>query len=205
MTETKLNMQQIMATLHLGKCGHNFYNMRIKHLTCIAASFLVMIMTCSCDRTLRDTSKGNLTVSFRVNGDMFKCEYVNDNNESPMRVAYYNDTFLDIRAKSFMEKDVVREGVLMLTISDTEPIETGRKYPLKYYTGQSEDRVAEPPVYFGGFNEYRSVDGWIKLRKIKNYKDKNGYLVISGNFEFTARNEDGETIEITGGTFDGLY
>ena len=61
------------------------------------------------------------------------------------------------------------------------------------------------PVYFGGFNEYRSVNGWIKLRKIKNYKDKNGYLVISGNFEFTARNEDGETIEITGGTFDGLY
>ena len=179
--------------------------MRIKHLTCIAASFLVMIMTCSCDRTLRDTSKGNLTVSFRVNGDMFKCEYVNDNNESPMRVAYYKDTFLDIRAKSFMEKDVVKEGVLMLTISDTEPIETGRKYPLKYYTGQSEDRVAEPPVYFGGFNEYRSVDGWIKLRKIKNYKEKDGYLVISGNFEFSAENEDGERIEITGGTFDGLY
>lgn len=179
--------------------------MKAKHLSAVAAIIFCVISMTGCDRTLRDTSKGNLTVSFRVNGDMFKCEYVNQNNESPMRVAYYNDTFLDIRAKSFMEKDVVREGVLMLTISDTEPIETGRKYHLKYYTGQSEDRVAEPPVYFGGFNEYRSVDGWIKLRKIKNYKEKDGYLVISGNFEFTAENEDGERIEITGGTFDGLY
>jgi hypothetical protein len=179
--------------------------MKAKHLSAVAAIVFCVISMTGCDRTLRDTSKGNLTVSFRVNGDMFKCEYVNQNNESPMRVAYYNDTFLDIRAKSFMEKDVVKEGVLMLTISDTEPIETGRKYPLKYYTGQSEDRVAEPPVYFGGFNEYRSVDGWIKLRKIKDYKEKDGYLVISGNFEFTAENEDGERIEITGGTFDGLY
>lgn len=179
--------------------------MKTRHLSRLAVLFSVILMTCSCTRTLRDTNKGNLTVSFRVNGKMFKCEYVNQNNESPMRVAYYNDTFLDIRAKSFMEKDVLKEGVLMLTISDTEPIETGRKYPLKYYTGQSEDRVAEPPVYFGGFNEYRSVDGWIKLRKIKSYKEKDGYLVISGNFEFTAENEDGERIEITGGTFDGLY
>ena len=179
--------------------------MKTKYLYAVAAIILCVISMTGCDRTLRDTSKGNLTVSFRVNGDMFKCEYVNDNNESPMRVAYYNDTFLDIRAVSTMERNAFKEGVLTLTISDTEPIETGMKYPLEYYTGQSEDRVAEPPVYFGGFNEYRSVDGWIKLRKIKNYKDKNGYLVISGNFEFTARNEDGDTIEITGGTFDGLY
>ena len=179
--------------------------MKIKRLSAVAAIILCVISMTGCDRTLRDTSKGNLTVSFRVNGDMFKCEYVNQNNESPMRVAYYNGTFLDIRAVSTMETNAFKEGVLTLTISDTEPIETGKKYPLGYYTGQSEDRVAEPPVYFGGFNEYRSVDGWLKLRKIKNYKDKNGYLVISGNFEFTARNEDGETIEITGGTFDGLY
>lgn len=179
--------------------------MKVKHPAVAAVLIFLAASLCSCDRTLRDTSKGNLTVSFRVNGDMFKCEYVNENNESPMRVAYYNDTFLDIRANSYMERNAVKEGVLMLTISDTEPIETGKKYPLEYYTGQSDDRVAEPPVFFGGFNEYRSVDGWIKLRKIRNYKDKNGYLVISGNFEFTARNEDGETIEITGGTFDGLY
>ena len=179
--------------------------MKAKHLSAAAAIVFCVISMTGCDRTLRDTSKGNLTVSFRVDGDMFKCEYVNQNNESPMRVAYYNGTFLDIRAVSTMETNAFKEGVLTLTISDTEPIETGKKYPLGYYTGQSEDRVAEPPVYFGGFNEYRSVDGWIKLRKIKNYKDKNGYLVISGNFEFTARNEDGETIEITGGTFDGLY
>lgn len=179
--------------------------MKVKHLIRAAAIFLLAASLCSCDRTLRDTSKGNLTVSFRVNGDMFKCEYVNENNESPMRVTYYNDTFLDIRAESSMEKDGTKKGVLMLTVSDTKPIETGKKYPLKYYTGSSEDRVAEPPVYFGGFNEYRSVDGWIKLRKIKKYKEKDGYLVISGNFEFTAEDEDGHRIEITGGTFDGLY
>ena len=179
--------------------------MKVKHFLQAAAIFLCCATLCSCDRTLRDTSKGNLTVSFRVNGDMFKCEYVNDISESPMRVAYYNDTFLDIRASSSMEKDATIDGVLLLTISDTEPIVTGKKYPLSYYTGQSEDRVAEPPVYFGGFNEYRSVDGWIKLRKIKNYKDKDGYLVISGNFEFDAEDADGNRISITGGTFDGLY
>ena len=198
-------MQYITETLHLTQRTPNRNPMKTKYLYAVAAIILCVISMTGCDRTLRDTSKGNLTVSFRVNGDMFKCEYVNQNNESPMRVAYYNDTFLDIRAVSTMETNAFKEGVLTLTISDTEPIETGKKYPLEYYTGQSEDRVAEPPVYFGGFNEYRSVDGWIKLRKIKNYKEKDGYLVISGNFEFTARNEDGETIEITGGTFDGLY
>ena len=81
--------------------------MKAKHLSAVAAIIFCVISMTGCDRTLRDTSKGNLTVSFRVNGDMFKCEYVNQNNESPMRVAYYNNTFLDIRAKSFMEKDVV--------------------------------------------------------------------------------------------------
>ena len=178
--------------------------MKTRHLSRLAVLFSVILMTFSCTRTLRDTNKGDLTVSFRVNGKMFKCEYVKDNTQSPMRVAYYNDTFLDIRARSYM-KDQAKDGVLMLTISDTEPIKTGVKYPLSYYTGQSEDRVSEPPVYFGGFDDYRSVDGWIQLRKIKAYKERDGYLVISGNFEFTARNEDGETIKITGGTFDGLY
>ena len=180
--------------------------MKIELLSRIAAAFFLIIsMTCSCDGTLRDTSKGNLTVSFRVNGDMFKCEAVGKNSESPMRVAYYNDTFLDIRARSSMQKDEAKDGLLLLTISDTETIKTGIKYPLGYYTGQSEDRVSDPPVYFGGFDNYRSIDGWIKLRKIKKSKDQEGYLIICGNFEFTARNEDGETIEITGGTFDGLY
>ena len=179
--------------------------MRLSHLLAVTTIISGLVFLTGCDRTLRDTSQGNLTVSFRVNGDMFKCEYVNKFEESPMRVSYYNDRFLDIRAESFMEKNETKKGVLMLTISDTSPIETGRKYPLKYYTGQSEDRVAEPPVYFGGLDEYRSVNGWIKLRKIKKYKEKEGYLVISGNFEFTAENEDGERIEITGGTFDGLY
>ena len=179
--------------------------MKTRHLSRLAVLFSVILMTCSCTGTLRDSNKGNLTVSFRVNGKMFKCEYVEKSSASPMRVAYYDDTFLDIRARSYSQKDQTKDGVLMLTISDTEPIKTDVKYPLNYYTGQSEDRVSEPPVYFGGFDSYRSVDGWIQLRKIKTYKEKDGYLVISGNFEFTARNADGETIEITGGTFDGLY
>ena len=50
--------------------------MKIKRLSAVAAIILCVISMTGCDRTLRDTSKGNLTVSFRVNGDMFKCEYV---------------------------------------------------------------------------------------------------------------------------------
>ncbi len=170
-----------------------------------ALFFCIALLASGCDRTIRDTSSGHLTLSFRLDGEMYECESVDNYSESSMRIAYYNDTFLDIRARVHNKKDAEKFGTLLLTISDTAPLETGKKYPLSYYTGQSEDRIGEPPVYFGGFDNYRSVDGWIKLRKIKAYQEKEGFLVISGNFEFTAESEDGDRIKITGGSFDGLY
>ena len=61
------------------------------------------------------------------------------------------------------------------------------------------------PVFFAEFNGYRSTSGWVKLRSIKPYKDKEGYKIISGNFEFEAKNAEGKKIKITNGTFDGIY
>ncbi len=158
-----------------------------------------------CDRTLLDTNKGYLTVSMNIDGVPFQCIRVGNYTESPMRVAYYEDKFLDIIATVEESENPGNEAYLYLTISDDKPIETGKRYYLQYHTGSDEDRVAEPPVYIGGVGEYRATDGWINLRKIKKDKNRDGYLIISGNFEFTAENADGDRIKVKKGTFDGLY
>lgn len=173
--------------------------------TLFLATALIICSLTGCDRTLLDTNKGNLTVNLNIDGIPFYCTRVGNYTESPMRVAYYDEKFLDIVATVKDTEDSSNEAYLYLTISDDKPIETGKRYYLEYHTGSDEDRVAEPPVYIGGIGEYRATDGWINLRKIKKDKNREGYLIISGNFEFSAKNQDGDKIKVTKGTFDGLY
>ena len=43
------------------------------------------------------------------------------------------------------------------------------------------------------------------VKELNEELKKMGYKIISGNFEFEARNAAGRTIKITNGTFDGIY
>lgn len=173
---------------------------------CRLALIAILFVASSCDRNIfRDTSKGNMYVSFRVDGERYTCEKKNVNMESPMRLSFYDNNFLDFHVNCHLAQTMEGTADLAFTISDTEFIEKGRKYSLGYYTGEDTDRVGNPPVFFAEFNDYRSTEGWVKLRAIKAYRDKPGHKVISGNFEFKARNKDGHIIEITNGTFDGIY
>lgn len=158
-----------------------------------------------CDRTIYDTSKGKMFVTFKIGGDRFICEAKNLHMESPMRLSFYDDRFLDFHVDVYKIDNQNTKGCLKFTISDTEKIVTGKRYYLNYYSGEQEDRVAEPPVYFAEYDDYRSVTGWVKLRKIKAYREREGYKVISGNFEFSARRLNGEVIDIKDGSFDGIY
>lgn len=168
--------------------------------------FLIAAVLCSCDRNiLRDSSEGDMYVSFRVDGERYECSEKSIYVDSPMRLVFYDRKFLDFHVDCFSVKDNMKEGCLTFTLSDTKDIKTGQRYNLKQYTGEAEDRVAEPPVFFAEFNGYRSTEGWVKLRSIKRYDERNGYLIIAGNFEFTARNAEGHTIEIKHGSFDGIY
>ena len=144
-------------------------------------------------------------VSFRVDGERYECSEKSIYVDSPMRLVFYDRKFLDFHVDCFSVKDNMKEGCLTFTLSDTKDIKTGQRYNLKQYTGEAEDRVAEPPVFFAEFNGYRSTEGWVKLRSIKRYDERDGYLIIAGNFEFTARNAEGHTIEIKHGSFDGIY
>lgn len=168
-------------------------------------SILGMLVLCGCDRTLRDTNKGNMSVSFKVDGIRYVCAEKNASVESPLRLAFYDDAFLDFHVDGYDAKTGNDRYCLTFTISDNEPIVTKKRYYLSYYSGSAEDRVAEPPVFFAEFNGYRSTSGWVNLRKIKPYKDRDGYKIISGNFEFEAKNAEGHVIKITNGTFDGIY
>lgn len=176
----------------------------MKKLLLFLSVFALMAVS-GCDRTLRDTNRGKMNVSFRVNGERYTCEAKSVHFESPMRLSFYDDNFLDFHVDVFSTADAESKGCLTFTLSDTGKIVTKKRYSLGFYNGQAEDRTAEPPVFFAEFNGYRSVSGWVNLRKIKAYKDRPGHKVISGNFEFTGRNADGQTIEITNGTFDGIY
>lgn len=179
--------------------------MNTKTIFSAVAIIAYTLINVSCDRTLLDTNRGDLTVSLNLNGKHFQCTRVDNHHESPMRVAYYDEKFLDITARLKGGENSEDEAYLYLTINNDKPIETGKRYYLQYHTGSDEDRVAEPPVYIGGVGEYRATDGWINLRKIKKDKNREGYLIISGNFEFTAENADGDKIKVKKGTFDGLY
>lgn len=163
------------------------------------------VIFAGCDRTIYDTNRGNMSVSFKIDGERYMCDKKNVHMESPMRLSFYDDKFLDFHVDAYQVDDNTRKGCLRFTISDTEKIVTGKKYYLNYYSGEQEDRVAEPPVFFAEFDDYRSITGWVKLRKIKKYKERDGYKVISGNFEFSARRLNGESIDIKDGTFDGIY
>jgi len=183
------------------KQSQNLTNMK----KALISGILGMLVLCGCDRTIWDTSRGNMSVSFRVDGTRYVCAVKNELVESPLRVAFYDSRFLDFHVDGFDRKTGEDRGCLTFTVSDIKPIVTGKRYNLKYYSGVAEDRVSEPPVFFAEFNGYRSTNGWVKLRSIKPYKDKEGYKIISGNFEFEAKNADGRTITITNGTFDGIY
>ena len=171
----------------------------------LISGILGILTLCGCDRTIWDTSRGNMSVSFRVDGTRYICAEKNEFVESPLRLSFYDATFLDFHVDGFDRKTGEDKGCLTFTVSDKKPIVTGKRYNLSYYSGSAEDRVAEPPVFFAEFNGYRSTSGWVKLRSIKPYKDRDGYKIISGNFEFEAKNADGRTIKITNGTFDGIY
>lgn len=176
------------------------------HLIRTAALIIFAVMNCSCDSNIfRDSSKGLMSVSFRADGERYECSEKDEYAESPMRLSFYDKKFLDFHVDGFSVKNQEKKACLTFTISDTKDIVTGKRYYLKYYTGETSDRVAEPPVFFAEFNGYRSTDGWVKLRSIKKYDEREGYLIICGNFEFTAKNAEGRTIEIKHGTFDGIY
>lgn len=184
----------------------NNHKRLLSTLLTVTAALAAAFVTCSCDRNIfRDTSVGNMSISFRVDGERYECAEKDFLNESPMRISFYDETFLDFHVDGFSVNNVEKEGCLTFTISATNPIKTGKKYPLRYYSGDASDRVAEPPVYFAEFNGYRSVEGWIKFRTIDTYEDDENFVVISGNFEFIGRNAEGRTINVKYGTFDGLY
>ena len=172
-----------------------------------AFAFLTLaILLTGCDRNLlRDSAEGNMYVSFRVDGERYECVEKDEFAKGPMRLVFYDDRFFDFHVDCYKVWNDSKDGCLTFTISDTKEIVTGKKYYLGYYSGEAADRVAEPPVFFAEFDGYRSVEGWVKLRSIKRYTEKEGFRIIAGNFEFTARNSEGKTIEIKHGTFDGIY
>ncbi len=179
--------------------------MKTSHFIRAAAFFLLTFLSCSCDRNFfRDSSKGLMSVSFRADGVRYECSE-KSREQSPMRLSFYDRKFLDFHVDGFSVKNQEKKACLTFTISDTKDIVTGKRYNLRYYTGENTDRVAEPPVFFAEFNGYRSVDGWVKLRSIEKYEVAEGYVIICGNFEFTAKNAEGKTVEIRHGTFDGIY
>ena len=180
--------------------------MKTGHLIRTVAAVVLTFLSCSCDRNFfRDSSKGLMMVSFRVDGERYECREKDSFEESPMRIAFYDGKFLDFHVDGFSVRNQEKKACLTFTVSDTKDIVTGKRYNLRYYTGENTDRVAEPPVFFAEFNGYRSVDGWVKLRSIEKYEDVEGYVIICGNFEFTAKNAEGKTVEIRHGTFDGIY
>lgn len=51
-------------------------------------------------------------------------------------------------------------------------------------------------------HECQLQGGWVKLSSIKPYKDKEGYKIISGNFEFSFQDEENDRHHIKYGNFD---
>ena len=117
--------------------------------------YILGILTlCGCDRTIWDTSRGNMSVSFRVDGTRYICAEKNEFVESPLRLSFYDATFLDFHVDGFDRKTGEDKGCLTFTVSDIKPIVTGKRYNLRYYSGSAEDRVADPPVFFAEFNGF---------------------------------------------------
>lgn len=174
--------------------------------TRFAAAFILALCLCGCDKNiLRDSEQGKMYVSFRINGERYECAEKSIFTSSPMRIAFYDKNFLDFHVDAFSVKDNEKKACLRFTVSSDNPIKTGQRYYLQYHSGEEEDRVADPPVHFAEYNGLRSVEGWVKFREIdKKYPQKNGYGIVAGNFDFTCKDEDGNTFEIKHGSFDGI-
>ncbi len=70
----------------------------------VILSILGILVLCGCDRTIWDTSRGNMSVSFRVDGTRYVCAVKNELVESPLRVAFYDSRFLDFHVDGFDRK-----------------------------------------------------------------------------------------------------
>ena len=88
---------------------------------------------------------------------------------------------------------------LTISVSDTEPLVTGKKYFYNVYEERPDSGI---PICYAHFDNY-ATSGWVEFRKLErtSSEDPSGGIA-SGDFEFEEPLEEGSVMRITQGTFD---
>lgn len=136
-----------------------------------------------------------LRVEMRVGGELYTCP------------AYSYDTYFPVSLAgnpvtggfSFSMCRYVTSGSgdkanILIRLNETEPFELNRQYRL-------DGNAVEGGSYAQFDWTYDSVDGWLTFL---GRWDEGDASYLAGRFEFTAEDDAGRTVSVTGGVFENL-
>lgn len=159
-------------------------------VTVLFAAACLLFLAASCEK--HDDA---LRVEMRVDGELYTCPAYSYDTYFPVRLVEDPETGgFSFSMCRYLSSGSGEKANILIRLNETEPFELNRQYRL-------DGNSVEGGSYAQFDWTFDSVEGWLTFLGRWDEEDAS---YLAGRFEFSAVDDRGKTVRVTGGVFENL-